>query len=119
MSPTAFFITTGLMVTKMANTKRIHFVTFGPPIPVVPTKDFTKMGFKHEELKRLWEIIGPSVERNMNAEVPMWQIITMAYLEGLNHGSGLERERISNPPKLNIEDHFKVVPIRKAKKAGK
>lgn len=83
----------------MARTKQQHFITFGPAIPVVPVKQFTKfstVGIDKEMFQRAWEIIGPSVEHNMRRQSEMWQIITAAYLEGLSHGAAIERERNVN-----------------------
>lgn len=50
----------------------------------------------------LWQIIGPSVARNVEAcGWQMWKVIVCAYAEGLHHGSqlqlGLEAEQ-SGPP---------------------
>lgn len=70
-------------------TVRKRFANIGPkPIPVVPIQKFTRVRNKahHEGLEELWEIIGPSVELNMR-QLPMWKVITMAYLEGCVHGS--------------------------------
>lgn len=77
------------------NRKRPHFMTFGPPIPNVSLRDFTKRDFTHEQLAQMWSICGPSVERNM-LNLELWQVITMAYIEGLAHGSSIMAERAAD-----------------------
>ena len=68
----------------MTNTKRLHFASMGaPPIPVVPCKDFDRL--PHLMLKDAWQLIGPSVDRNIE-KIPIWQVIAAAYIEGMNHG---------------------------------
>ena len=75
---------------------RKRFANLGPrPIPVVPIGQFSKVRSKthHQMLEELWEIIGPSVELNLR-QLPLWQVITMAYFEGCAHGSQMpENER--------------------------
>lgn len=70
-------------------TKKPYFVQFGPAIPIVPITDFTKIGLTKEQMNDLWTLCGPTVERNMQRRLELWQVIAMAYLEGLNHGYGV------------------------------
>lgn len=78
----------------MARSKSVNYIHFGPPIPVVPVKDFSNIGLNKQLLEDVWAIVGPSVGYNMSRGVEMWKVITAAYLEGLNHGMGLEQERM-------------------------
>lgn len=78
----------------MVNTKRAHYITFGPSIPVVRQKDFSHFPLTGENWKDLWQIVGPSVERNLAQGSPMWKVITAAYAEGLQHGQALNKEAI-------------------------
>lgn len=73
----------------MAKTPIKHFVRLGPAIPTVPITDFSRIRLSHAEFAQLWSIIGPSVERNLALNRELWQVIAMAYLEGLLHGRGL------------------------------
>lgn len=68
---------------------------FGPRIPIVKSNDFSHYKFEHGELERIWEIVGPSAVLNMRRTpiTHLWKVITMAYLEGLHHGSEIEKER--------------------------
>ncbi len=77
----------------MSRPRKQHFIAFGPEVPVVPIKDFSKMGLTGDEWADVWSIIGPSVERNMSGRraMPLWMVIAAAYLEGLHHGSALTR----------------------------
>ena len=75
-----------------------HFMSFGPPIPVVPVSDFSRLGLTEEQMAEAWWLCGPSAERNMRRDfrgraLELWQVITCAYLEGLQHGAGLEHEK--------------------------
>jgi len=80
----------------MTNFKKPNFVAFGPPVPVVPIPDFSKMGLTIEQFEAAWSIVGPSVEKNMRRNfkgqcLELWQVITVAYLEGLHHGSEIAK----------------------------
>jgi hypothetical protein len=71
------------------NTDR--FVPLGPvAVPIVPITHFRKLHFDPKELEGIWRICGPSVEHNIRRH-PLWLVICMAYLEGLDHGASLER----------------------------
>lgn len=86
-------------------TKRPHFISFGPPIPQVPIKDFSTIKLGNKEWKAVWEICGPSVERNLSTNTPIWKVIAAAYLEGLSHGSGLTEEHMKRlDPLLNYKE---------------
>lgn len=62
-------------------------VELGPPIPAVPITAFSRLNVTEDEMAKMWQIVGPSVERNMR--LPLWKIICAAYIEGLNHGHGI------------------------------
>lgn len=66
--------------------KKPHYVAFGPPIPVVPIGDFSKMRMTEEQFADAWRLCGPTAERNM-LRLQLWQVIASAYLEGLQHGA--------------------------------
>lgn len=76
------------------NRKRLHFITLGPPIPIVPVSHFTPLPLDQNQLAEVWKVIGPSVEHNMRKNAPLWEIFAAAYLEGLNHGAALMEERL-------------------------
>lgn len=68
--------------------KRQH-VAIGPPVPLVSYPSFTKFRMTEKQLKDMWDIIGPTVERNMTGNVPLWHTFTMCYVQGLENGSSL------------------------------
>lgn len=74
-----------------------HFLTLGPAIPVVPVGDFSRLRLTRDQWAEVWTIVGPSAERNLargrHGPMELWQVICAAYLEGLSHGSSIERER--------------------------
>jgi hypothetical protein len=70
---------------------------FGPAIPIIPRRDFDK-GFTLDQLQELWRIVGPSVMLNMGDGLPMWQVITAAYGEGLMHGYGIRDKQVNSEP---------------------
>lgn len=76
---------------------KLNHVHFGPPIPLVPVTQFSKLRLSREQWAEMWAIIGPSVEKNLDTErkairqMPLWMIITAAYVEGLQHGSELAK----------------------------
>lgn len=37
--------------------------------------------------EKAWQIVGPSVERNIRLKLEDWELYTACYLEGLAHGS--------------------------------
>lgn len=64
-----------------------RYVSMGPnPVALVPISQFSRV--KVSDLKAVWEIIGPTVDRNLNSK-PLWIVIATAYIEGINHGYGL------------------------------
>lgn len=88
-------------------TKRPHFISFGPAIPQVPVKDFSTIRLTEAMWSSVWEICGPSVERNLAKDTPLWKVIAAAYLEGLSHGSGLTEEHMKRlDPLLNYKERL-------------
>ncbi len=79
------------------NQRKRKSCQLGPnTIPIVPVKDFNKArninGKSFDEtLKEMWDIIGPSVDLNLH-KLPLWKVITMAYFEGVVHGSQMIEE---------------------------
>lgn len=75
--------------------RRRQFLKFGPrKIEQVPISHFQKRGGKEfdEQLKQLWEIIGPSVQLNLD-RLPLWKVICMAYFEGGVHAVQMMEEQ--------------------------
>ncbi len=72
-----------------------HFIAFGPAIPTVPLSHFDKHKFTEEQLAGIWNIVGPSVERNLPT-TPLWKVIAFAYMEGLSHGAAMQQEKETN-----------------------
>jgi hypothetical protein len=69
-----------------------HMAQIGPvAIETVPITHFTKSRLTSTQLKEIWHICGPSAEKNLSKN-PIWMVICMAYIEGLNHGAGLSKE---------------------------
>ena len=94
------------------NRKRLHYVQFGPAINVVPVTDFSRFGLTKEQFAEAWSIVGPSAEKNMRRDaygrcLEMWQVITVAYLEGLHHGSEMQREALSLSHRMTSEGETK------------
>lgn len=70
--------------------------SLGPTFPIVGVKDFTKLKVNPGRLREMWDIIGPTVELNMVKRVELWQIFVMCYIQGLENGASLEREKHEN-----------------------
>ena len=65
---------------------------FGPKeIKIIPRKEFKTIRPHTAQLADIWEIIGPSVELNLD-RLPLWKVITMAYIEGCYHGQQLAED---------------------------
>lgn len=80
--------------------KRPYFVTLGPPVPIVPVGDFSRMALTEQQWADAWRLCGPSAAMNMaggwrRRPLELWQVIASAYLEGLGHGAAIEREGVS------------------------
>lgn len=73
---------------------RTAHIQLGPEIPVVPVHHFSTLPASEDDMRAMWRIVGPSVERNMR--LPLWKIICAAYIEGVMHGHGLAKE--GGPP---------------------
>lgn len=83
----------------MGRVKKPHHMHFGPPMPLVPMSDFSKMKLSKEDMARAWQICGPSIEINMRRGfgrrgLELWEVMVCAYLEGLQHGYGIAVERM-------------------------
>ena len=68
---------------------KLQPVPVGPFIEVPSGNHFSKLP-SGIDLNAVWGIVGPSVERNMRA-LPLWKVIAMAYVEGLQHGAALSQ----------------------------
>ena len=69
----------------------------GPPIPIVGVSDFSKFNLPPDSFEAVWSIVGSSAEKNMRRDfrercLELWQVSAAAYLEGLHHGSELQKE---------------------------
>lgn len=65
-----------------------HGVILGPCLAgVTPLKDFSRIP-DGVSLDDLWQIVGPSVGRNIGRH-PIWKVIAAAYFEGLSHGASI------------------------------
>lgn len=82
-------------MTAMPRTKSEHFVRFGPAIPTVPVTRFSRTFLTREQWEDAWFLCGPSAERNMTKLEP-WQVVAIAYLEGLQHGSSFAKEETAD-----------------------
>lgn len=74
----------------MARTPRMMRVTLGPDVPLVPYAHFSKL--PGSIVREAWQVVGPSVERNLTKRHALWTIFAACYLEGLAHGAGIARE---------------------------
>lgn len=68
-------------------------VPLGPRVPLVPVSDFARLRLTHEQMDDLWSIIGPTVERNMARNVPLWNIFAICYAQGLENAAALVEEQ--------------------------
>lgn len=88
------------MSKRATKTQRQTRMAFGPEMPIVPVGDFSQWKLSKEDWNRAWQLCGPSAEKNMmgrmRRRMELWQVIAAAYLEGLYHGSGIEREGREN-----------------------
>lgn len=67
-------------------------------MPIVPVGDFSRMRLTPDQWSDAWSIVGPSAEMNMRRDrhgrcLELWQVIASAYLEGLQHGAEIQREK--------------------------
>lgn len=77
----------------MSRPQKRHYLALGPAIPIVPIGDFSKRGLSQQQWEQAWSVCGPTVERNMaRGQLPLWQIIAAAYLDGLQIGHALAEE---------------------------
>lgn len=68
---------------------KLQPVTLGPFVDMPPGSEFSKLP-RGVDLGAIWGVVGPSVERNMRS-LPLWKVIAMAYVEGLQHGAALSQ----------------------------
>lgn len=62
---------------------------FGPVIPAVSACDFSPVRLKASAYEDAWSIVGPTISRNKDA--PIWKLLAIAYLQGVQHGSQLSQ----------------------------
>ena len=68
-------------------------ISIGPcPVETYPVSAYSPL--RRAELETAWQLVGPTIERNIDK--PLWAQFAAAYIEGLNHGSGIERESRAN-----------------------
>ena len=73
-----------------------QMVKIGPcAVTQLPVKCWSNWptGIKSTEV---WKIIGPHVEKNLD-RMPLWKVFCSIYIEGLEHGSSIERISRANP----------------------
>lgn len=64
-------------------------VVMGPrTVPVYPVTAWTRYRIKADDV---WQLVGPCVEKHGNH--PLWKQFCAVYVEGLLHGSSLEKEK--------------------------
>ena len=59
-------------------------------IEIYPVSAFSRVPVNAEDL---WRIIGPTVDYNIR-NLPLWQVFTTCYWEGLQHGYAAAREQL-------------------------
>ena len=59
-------------------------------MPLVPVGHFSRLSSK--DLETVWQVCGPAAVYNLQRD-PLWKAIAAAYIEGLQHGSEIERQR--------------------------
>lgn len=64
--------------------------TIGPPHPTAPISQFSRID--PELLKLVWQLCGPSVERNLYRPHKLWELFAACYVEGFDHGKGVMEE---------------------------
>jgi hypothetical protein len=71
------------------------FCAIGPLVPTATISQFSKID--NEIIELAWQIVGPSVEKNLNSFKPihLWKIFAACYAEGVQHGLQLAKERES------------------------
>lgn len=79
---------------------RAQAVSIGPRTigKVYPYSAYSRI--TREQIETAWQLVGPTIERNIDR--PLWMQFAAAYLEGLNHGAGAERERAA----LNVAGQY-------------
>ena len=85
----------------MAN--KSETVGIGPVIPRVPYKDFKKVDFSHDDLFQIWQVIGPTIKVNLDRQLPLWQVLVIAYIQGLENGFGIAEEKGKKMVDVNIK----------------
>jgi hypothetical protein len=68
--------------------------SLGPSFPVVPVTNFTKGKFPRGTMEAMWDIIGPTVQVNMDESVHLWEIFTICYMQGLANGSDIAEDKL-------------------------
>lgn len=74
----------------MAKDNRIH-VDVGLPVPLVSVDQFCSLRLKKQDFDEVWQVIGPTVGRNIN-RTPLYQLFVICYLQGLENGAQLQKE---------------------------
>lgn len=68
-------------------TKTHEHCGLGPVIPIVSARDFDRKRLPKSAYEDAWSIVGPTIHRNHDR--PVWQLLAIAYLQGLQHGAAL------------------------------
>ena len=97
----------------MVNTPRKHFVTIGPPIEMVPVSHFSKT--PPGVLEGCWQIVGPSVNTNMQRREELWSIFAACYWEGLSHGVAILQQQAKEAQALATGPEPEKLPVQAPK----
>jgi len=78
--------------------KKYDSLSIGPGFKYVPHKDFSEIEVSEKMLLGMWNIVGPSVNQNSRQGRMLWEIISLAYMEGLSHGHAMAEKHITRNP---------------------
>lgn len=63
-------------------------VSLGPcVVDSVPFDGWTGVNMDTEMMQKLWNIIGPTIDRNR--DLPEWQLFVLCYIQGLENGNNV------------------------------
>ena len=80
----------------MTSRSKERMVGIGPcTIPVHPMKAWKSIPLSRSDRDELWRIVGPTVQRCLDADLPLDVIYISVYLEGIIHGQGAYKEILS------------------------
>ena len=74
----------------MAIPKGLSLAPIGPPFPTAAISQFSKIDPKL--LETAWQLVGPSVEKNLMRPHQLWELFAACYVEGFDHAKGMMEE---------------------------